>query len=38
VKAGTDYNEIQKLSDELKSLSNTLDEKSMRWLEIQEEI
>ena len=36
--AGNDYNEIQKLSDELKSVSAALDEKSMRWLEIQEEI
>lgn len=34
----TDYNTIQKLSDELKSLSEELEEKSMRWLEIQEEM
>jgi ATP-binding cassette subfamily F protein uup len=34
----TDYNEIQKLSDELKSLAKSLDEKSTRWLEIQEEV
>lgn len=33
----TDYAQIQKLSDELKSLNETLDAKSMRWLEIQEE-
>lgn len=34
----TDYNQIQKLSDELKSLSEELEQKSMRWLEIQEEM
>jgi ABC transport system ATP-binding/permease protein len=33
----TDYSEIQKVSDELKTLSHVLDEKSLRWLEIQEE-
>ncbi len=33
----TDYNEIQKLTDEIKLVSNSLDEKSTRWLEIQEE-
>jgi ATP-binding cassette subfamily F protein uup len=33
-----DYSEVQKLSDELKTISNNLDEKSMRWLEIQEEV
>lgn len=34
----TEYNEIQKISDELKLLSKDLDEKSTRWLEIQEEV
>ncbi|MBL7912319.1 MAG: ABC-F family ATP-binding cassette domain-containing protein [Bacteroidia bacterium] len=34
----TDYNEIQKISNELKALAKDLDEKSMRWLEIQEEV
>ena len=33
-----DYNEIQKLSDELKALTEELDQKSIRWLEIQEEL
>ncbi len=33
----TDYNEIQKISDELKIVAKDLDEKSVRWLEIQEE-
>jgi ABC transport system ATP-binding/permease protein len=33
----TDYNEIQRLSDELKTLGEELDVKTMRWLEIQEE-
>jgi len=32
----TDYNEIQRLSDELKKVNEELDEKGMRWLEIQE--
>ena len=34
----SDYNEIQKLSDELKALTEELDQKSIRWLEIQEEL
>jgi len=34
----TDFNEIQKISNELKMVSDSLDEKSMRWLEIQEEL
>jgi ATP-binding cassette subfamily F protein uup len=34
----TDYNEIQRISDALKSLQEDLDKKSMRWLEIQEEM
>lgn len=34
----TEYNEIQKISEELKSISKELDEKSTRWLEIQEEV
>jgi ATP-binding cassette subfamily F protein uup len=34
----TEYNEIQKISEELKSISIELDEKSTRWLEIQEEV
>ncbi len=34
----TEYNEIQKISEELKSIANELDEKSTRWLEIQEEV
>ncbi len=34
----TDYNEIQKLSTELQSIKDALDEKSMRWLEIQDEM
>ena len=33
----SEYNEIQKISEELKSIANELDEKSTRWLEIQEE-
>ncbi|HOZ87790.1 MAG TPA: ABC-F family ATP-binding cassette domain-containing protein, partial [Bacteroidia bacterium] len=33
----TDYNEIQRLSDELKTLGEELDVKTMRWLEIQDE-
>lgn len=33
----SDYNEIQRISSELKSLSDSLDEKSTRWLEIQDE-
>ena len=32
----TDYEIIQKLSDDLKALTATLDEKTLRWLEIQE--
>lgn len=31
-----DYNEITKLSDLLKSVTNELDEKSLRWLELDE--
>lgn len=34
----TEYNEIQKISEELKSIAKELDEKSTRWLEIQEEV
>ena len=34
----TEYNEIQKISEELKSIAEELDEKSTRWLEIQEEV
>jgi ATP-binding cassette subfamily F protein uup len=34
----TDYNEIQRLSDELKKITDDIDTKSMRWLEIQEEV
>lgn len=34
----SEYNEIQKISDELKLLTKDLDEKSTRWLEIQEEV
>jgi ABC transport system ATP-binding/permease protein len=34
----SNYEEIQKLGDELKSLTYLLDEKSVRWLEIQEEL
>ena len=34
----TDYNEIQRLSEALKKISEELDVKSMRWLEIQEEV
>ncbi len=34
----SEYNEIQKISEELKSIANELDEKSTRWLEIQEEV
>ncbi len=34
----TDFAEIQKISNELKTISDALDEKSMRWLEIQEEL
>jgi len=34
----TDYNEIQKLGEALKAVSEDLDEKSLRWLEIQEEM
>ena len=35
--AGSDYASVQKVSEDLKKLSDQLDEKSMRWLEIQEE-
>lgn len=35
--AGSDYASVQKVSEELKTLSDQLDAKSMRWLEIQEE-
>lgn len=34
----TDYSEIQKLSSELQQINDELDEKSTRWLEIQEEL
>ena len=34
----TDYNEIQKRTEELQSISEELDQKSIRWLEIQEEL
>ena len=34
----TDYNQIQELSDEAKRINVLLDQKSTRWLEIQEEI
>ena len=34
----TEYNEIQKISDELRTIAQSLDEKSTRWLEIQEEV
>ncbi|MEI8136221.1 MAG: ABC-F family ATP-binding cassette domain-containing protein [Bacteroidota bacterium] len=34
----TEYNEIQKISDELRLIAQSLDEKSIRWLEIQEEV
>jgi ATP-binding cassette subfamily F protein uup len=34
----TDFEEVQKLSGELKLLVNLLDTKSIRWLEIQEEL
>lgn len=34
----TEYNEIQKISDELRLIAQSLDEKSTRWLEIQEEV
>ena len=34
----TDFEAIQKISDNLKSITNSLDEKSLRWLEIQEEM
>ena len=32
----TDYNEIQRISDALKELSEELEEKTMRWLELQD--
>lgn len=34
----TDYAEIQKISDALKTLNDSLDEKSLRWLEIHEQL
>lgn len=34
----TDYIQIQKLGEELKKISEELDEKSMQWLEIQENL
>ena len=34
----TDYNQIQELSNEAKLINELLDQKSTRWLEIQEEI
>lgn len=34
----TDYNEVQKLSDEMKALTEELETKSTRWLEIQDEL
>ena len=34
----SDYNEIQRITDELQVVKDELDEKSMRWLEIQEEM
>lgn len=34
----TDYAEIQKISDALKMLNDSLDEKSLRWLEIHEQL
>lgn len=34
----SNYEEIQRLGDELKSLIHLLDKKSVRWLEIQEEL
>ena len=34
----SNYEEIQRLGDELKSLTHLLDKKSVRWLEIQEEL
>jgi ATP-binding cassette subfamily F protein uup len=34
----SDYNEVQKISDSLKELTEELDKKSTRWLEIQEEL
>lgn len=33
-----DYNEIQKIGDELKVITLSIDEKSLRWLEIQDEL
>ena len=33
-----DYNEIQKIGDELKVITLSIDEKSLRWLEIQDEV
>lgn len=37
VDCGSDYQKASELTAKLKELSTTLDEKSMRWLEIQEE-
>jgi ATP-binding cassette subfamily F protein uup len=34
----TDFQKIQDLSAQLQKISNELDEKTMRWLEIQEEL
>ncbi len=34
----SDYNEIQKLTEEIKVVADSLESKSMRWLEIQEEL
>jgi ATP-binding cassette subfamily F protein uup len=34
----TDYNQIQELSNVAKRINELLDQKSTRWLEIQEEI
>ena len=34
----SDYNEIQKISAEILKVTQHLDEKSLRWLEIQEEL
>lgn len=36
--SGIEYSEIQKLNDELNQLNASLEEKSIRWLEIQEEL
>lgn len=34
----SDYNEIQKITEEIKVVADSLESKSMRWLEIQEEL